>query len=337
MACSAFGQSLELVEWNGRTALSLKGAIEGGLAERFASIAPTVPPDAHGVPLLLLDSPGGDVDVAFAVSKIMDIIPFHTVIQSGATCASACASILFVAGTYRTMEDGGLFGLHSCSSGGIQNRLCNEEIAMHAVAHGVSHGAINAAQSYVGPGDIAWYSRADIDGWGISRYPGVEAVGFEKSEPQFFRMLGKNSPAQVVWRLDFWAKGWRAFYRPMADDQRELQLNIFCHESMRGKIFFMLEVNGPADLIQSVTQKAMLTTDVFTSVENSPVVTQIDPMVSGIFLVVPTENVLPLLRSADRFEFRVSMTKPYEDLVVNGSFSGSRPNLKFAANHCDYD
>src|SRR5688572_6067959 len=120
--CLTFPVKAEILStdtWRGKEVLRLTGPIEEGTAERFAGVLPRIAPLPHGMPILLLDSPGGSVAEAMAMSRLLDLHPFHTVVPDGARCASACASILFVAGTYRTVEPFGALGQHSCSVNGI--------------------------------------------------------------------------------------------------------------------------------------------------------------------------------------------------------------------------
>ena len=165
------------------------------------------------------------------ISKIMDGVPFHTIIPNGARCASACGSIVFIAGKYRTVEPLGLLGQHSCSINRQPFQACNELISQHGLHHGVSHGSIAAFVTYVLPNEILWFSRKKSDGYGLTRYPGERMSGFEKSEPIVIEALfGRMPPAQSAWRLDFHEDGFRAFLRPASDHEREMQTNLFCNE-----------------------------------------------------------------------------------------------------------
>lgn len=112
----------------------------------------------------------------------------------GARCASACASIVFIAGKTRTVEDRGSLGQHSCSRGGVPDEACNKAISRHAVKHGVSHGSIAAFVTYVAPESILWSSREDAEGWGLTNYPTEDLSGFVRSEPRVLKVLTGEMP-----------------------------------------------------------------------------------------------------------------------------------------------
>lgn len=327
----------DIVEWGGIKAIRLSGEITNESASRFNAISHLAEPAAHGFPILLLDSPGGSVMGALMLSAAMQITPVHTVIPDGASCASACASIVFIAGRYRTMEHFGRFGQHSCSSAGEPIPECNELLAQHALQHGVSHGAVSFFASHAPPEDMLWFSREDIDGWGISLYPGTEVAGFLKSEPRVTRLFtGEMPPPQQAWRLDFWKNGWRAFYRPVSDAERELQLNQFCFEDTPGVLYLSMEIHGPSEVFEQSVRFVELKTDYFSLISKNPIIWQEDTQVSIVALPIPTEHVLSWLKSVEEFEFGISMEKPYDPIIAWGNLNGSRQNLIFSANNCDY-
>lgn len=336
MPAVATAADFELLKWRGNMAVKMTGPIDLGTADKFAAIAETAEPAAHGLPILLLDSPGGSVLEAFLLSSALDRWPFHTVIPDGAECASSCASIVFIAGRYRTMEPFGRFGQHSCARGHIEDADCNEIISQHAFKHGVSHGSVSAFLTYVPASDILWFSREDIDGWGILYYPGSEDSGFEKSEPRVIGMITGNVPdGQLAWRLDHRGKGWRAFVRPARDDERELQISMFCREQDPGRLFLLAELNGPADIIKAAIVSASLETDAFTIEAVTPSVTQLDPLVTGLEIEIPESYVIPWLTKAQNFKLSFEVAHPYDPIWATGSLLGSRKNLIFAANNCD--
>lgn len=315
--------------------MRLTGPIVDGTADRFAALISAVPPFPHGVPVLLLDSPGGSVAEALEMSHLLDTHPFHTVVPDGARCASACASILFVAGAYRTVKPFGAIGQHSCSSNGKQDDLCNEVLAQHAVAHGVSHGSIAAFVTYVSPEEILWFSREDADGWGLTRYPGEEESGFQKSEPRVIKMLtGRMPPAQAAWRVDFREDGYRAFLRPASDAERELQLNIFCNENLKGRLFLSMEIHGPAAVVSEAILNLRVEADGFSWNDPSPVVWQADALISEVITEVPSDHIIPILSTDDALSFRIEMKKPYTPIVATTHLGSSGKVLRFAANHC---
>lgn len=264
-----------LVEWKGHQVILASGAIIQGDSLKLAEILPTAPKLPHGVPVILLSSPSGSVNEAFMMSNLMNIIKVHTVIPNSANCASACASILFIAGKYRTIEDGGLFGQHACSTNGIPNPLCNEEIAQHARKNGVSHGSVKAYLKYIEPQDISWFSRKDLDCWDISRYPYSSESGFSgKPEPCFLQtVLGKQSAGSVSgWRVDFIKNGYRAFLRPAGQYVQDGQLNLWCTNSIPSTLLLSVEIRGNAEIIKSAVKSATLSAapiNIYTNLSNS--------------------------------------------------------------------
>lgn len=339
--CPAWADIISLEEWRGHSVLRMSGPIGTGLAKQLTERLPEADVWAHGARILLLDSPGGDVDEALKVSQVLDEFSVHTVVPNGGRCASACGSIIFVAGHYRTVEAFGMIGQHSCSVGGVQDDECNEEIAMHAVANGISHGSIAAFVTYVSPDEILWFSREDVDGWGISRYPGEEAGGFEKSEPRVIQMLtGAPPPAQSAWRLDFFGDGFRAFLRPSSDAERELQLNIFCYESLPGRLFISMEIHGPRESIENALIEVQVLSENYGWKFSDPWILQEDQHVASVVVEVPRDFIIPFLTEMDQLIFNIDYRDPFQPMKATTYLAASRKNLVFAANHCstaDYD
>lgn len=162
---------IERTIWRDRPVLRLSGEIIAGDAVRLQEELPGLPMWPHGAPVVLLDSVGGSVAEAMRISNLFDRVPVHAVIPQGGRCASACASILFIAGRYRTVDPGGLLGQHSCSRNGVADSGCNAALAEHAVAHGVSYGSVAAFVTYVAPENVAWHTREQADCLGLTKYP----------------------------------------------------------------------------------------------------------------------------------------------------------------------
>lgn len=275
------------------------------------------------------------MDEALRMSEILDKFPTHTVVPNGASCASACGSIIFVAGQYRTVEAFGRIGQHSCARGGLADQDCNEEIAEHAMAHGVSHGAIAAFVTYTPPTEIIWFSREDIDGWGLSRYPGEVESGFRKSEPRVIKMLtGAMPPAQSAWRLDFHGDGYRAFVRSVSDAEREMQLNLFCYETLPGRLFLSMEINGEAAVLESAITKVSVITEGASWDSDQPMILQDDPTVATVVMEIPPELIRRFLTSSDVLVFEIGLQQPYVPIQASTYLAASRENLLFAANNC---
>lgn len=334
-------QGITVEKWRGYDVLKLSGPIYIGQAEEVKEKIQEVEVRAHGARVLLLDSPGGDVDEAFEISSILDQFRLHTVVPNGANCASACASILFVAGEFRTVEAFGTLGQHSCSVNGLPDEQCNKEIAAHAVAHGVSQGSILAFVTYTSPDEILWFTREDADGWGITRYPGEEASGFEKSEPRVLQMLtGVMPPAQAAWRLDFFGDGFRAFLRPVSDADREMQLNVFCYESLPGRLFISMEIHGPRIAVEDAIVEVQVLSTEYGWRSSHPWIMQEDSDVTSVTIEVPPEWIRAFLNRMDDLAFTIDYKPPFQQMRAATFLAPSRQNLVFAANNCaksDYD
>lgn len=335
VSVQSIAADLKVDVWRGQTVLRLSGPIDAGIAKKFQAIAKTIPLSPYKTRYLLLDSPGGLVGEAMLISKIMDRLAFHTVVPNGSECASACASIIFVAGKYRTVEPFGYLGQHSCSVSGQPDQDCNEVISKHGLDHGVSFGSIAAFVTYVPPDDILWFSREDSDGWGLTRYPGESESGFEKSEPRVIEMLTGNSPpAQTSWRLDFREDGYKAFLRPAADNVREMQINLFCVEKLSGRLFLSMEVHGAKEAIANSVLALSIATDHFSWLDEQPIIWQLDEKVGEIITEIPSSHILDFLNKANKLEFRIELEKPFEPMIAKTSLTQSRKVLRFAANHC---
>lgn len=168
----------------GRRIAIAKGSIEAGDSERLRTALKGADRDAFGHKTLVLDSPGGAVAEAFAMVAVMDYERVSTIVPAGATCASACAQILFLSGFYRIVADGGRLGLHSCHDARDRSRsmACNDMIARNAMAHGVPYGAILAFMHITMPGQVRWLDAREADCWGLTRWPPPSDRGVKQGD-----------------------------------------------------------------------------------------------------------------------------------------------------------
>ena len=325
----------QAVEWNGREVLLASGPIEQGDAKQYREALARIGEQPHGARVVLLDSPGGSVKAAMEMSDVNDEFSVHMVIPDGARCASACASILYISGDYRTTASGGLFGQHSCSRGGVPDPDCNELLALHAVNHGVAHGAVKAFVSYVEPEDILWFSDTDLDCHGVSFFPFSRQSGFERSEPCFFQMLkGEKPGGQVAWRVEMKADGYRAFARPVADDERDFEIGLFCDEAQPGQMFVEFDMRGPEGVIREA-----LTTGYVILGENRGIsvpysLEQLDRGFTRAALSLPKSFTREVLTKADRLGVAFDVVPGYNPITSWMDTTTSREALLFVANHC---
>lgn len=125
---------------------------------------------------LELDSPGGSVGEALAMAVNMDARgDIRTAVRAGASCASACAMVLFVSGKTRIVYMGGRLGIHSCRApDGSEARECNEAMAANATQHGVPWGVIEGFSKYTKPSSMMWLDAEDAECWGLMKWSAAD-------------------------------------------------------------------------------------------------------------------------------------------------------------------
>lgn len=328
---------VSLVDWNGYQVVLAEGEIVHEDADRVAAALAKADTLAHGARVLLLNSPGGMVGEALKFADRFDQLEakVHTIVPNGAKCASACASIVFVSGDYRTVEPEGLVGQHSCSFGSIPDEQCNDLIASHARSRGVAYGSIKAFLSGASPEDMIWFSRQDVDCWGISQYPFTSESDYQEIGPcVFLIMTGVYPSAQSAWRVDFHGSGYRAFLRPAVDHLRELELGIFCDERHPGQLFLTMDITGPAEKVREVVQRAAVIAPPVIE-ESLPIkVEQVDRLHSRATVALPKERTLDLLEKSDAISVLLEVKPPYTTMQGSTHLGQSRDALRFVADNC---
>ena len=173
-AAPASAMSFHFAKKAGIQVVLAKGDIKRGDAKRLARALQKAGRDKHGTKQLLLDSPGGLVAEAFLMAEIMHDAGVSTVVPKGALCASACASVLFVSGRYRTVDKGGALAIHSCydSRSGRMMSDCNALISAHAEAEGLSGSTMMALQEAAGSDTVILFDRDDAACFGLTLQPG---------------------------------------------------------------------------------------------------------------------------------------------------------------------
>jgi membrane-bound ClpP family serine protease len=94
----------------GGTRISFRGEIVRGDEQRFRAIASRISDD--DVVVVALASPGGDVDPAVAIGRMVRERGFMTMVWSSAGCASAC-TLIWLAGQPAVIEWGSRLGFHA--------------------------------------------------------------------------------------------------------------------------------------------------------------------------------------------------------------------------------
>jgi hypothetical protein len=158
---------------DGRRIVLGEGLVAEGDADRLRVALESADRDASGHKVLALDGSGGQIVEAFAMVDVMDDESVSTLVRTGASCASACAQILFLSGVHRTVEGSGRIGLHSCHTAGDRSRsmACNELIAQNALARGTPYGTIMAFLHLTPATGMAWLDAPEADLWGFTRKP----------------------------------------------------------------------------------------------------------------------------------------------------------------------
>lgn len=150
-----------------------EGPVTDGDAERLRVALRSADRDHAGFKIMALDSGGGAIVEAFAMVGVMDREKVATVVRPGASCASACAQVLFLSGGHRTIEGDGRIGLHACHTAGERTRsaACNELIAQNALARGTPYGSIMVFLHVTGPAQMTWLGAAEAELLGFIRKP----------------------------------------------------------------------------------------------------------------------------------------------------------------------
>jgi hypothetical protein len=176
----------------GLTVLVVSGEIKHGDARRLIKALESVDRDRHGTKRLYLESDGGVVDEALKMAAIIQGAGVTTIVRRDAVCASACASVLFVAGKYRMVEKGGMLAIHSCydSLTGRAATECNAIISAHADAAGVSGITMMALQEAAGNDAIILFESEDASCFGLTLKPGARPS--KKDAPCVKQVVGER-------------------------------------------------------------------------------------------------------------------------------------------------
>ena len=105
--------------------LSVSGTIHAGSFELFVEETDKI---KDYIEMVILNSPGGSVEDALAISKRIRENEWSTKVEKGALCASSCP-IVFSGGVKREAEEGAAIGLHQIYSTGDDPRNNDEAIS----------------------------------------------------------------------------------------------------------------------------------------------------------------------------------------------------------------
>src|SRR3569833_1433002 len=165
---------------DGQKIVLARGEIVGGDGGKLIRVLRMASVDKHGPRPLWLDSPGGSVVDAMEMADVIGALGVTTVVRPKAMCASACASVVFVAGKYRRIDKGGQLLIHSCfdARNGEKMDDCDLAISQRAAANGLSGRAMMAFQEVApGPKYGVLFNTADAACFGLTRAPGKAELG----------------------------------------------------------------------------------------------------------------------------------------------------------------
>jgi hypothetical protein len=179
-ALPAQAMQFRLIQSAGEVAVLATGAIGPGDADRLAAALRRATRDRHGTKELLISSVGGVVAEAWAMADVINQVGVTTIVPAGSLCASACASVVFVAGKYRTIQKGGQLAIHSCfdDRNGQKMDDCDALISARAEQEGISGRAMMAFQEMApGPDSAIVFDPANAACFGLTRAPGKASLG----------------------------------------------------------------------------------------------------------------------------------------------------------------
>jgi uncharacterized protein YecT (DUF1311 family) len=157
---------------NGVKVVRAFGPIRPGDAEKLRAVAGQATIGPGGLRAMLLSGPGGLVEEAKLVARLISAFDFKTMVDDD--CASACASILYPAGKAFILLDKGRLGFHPCYSAVDLKELpeCTEDIAQFSLRNGFPYGSIKVFASVTSATDIFWVSNVLARCYGMERFSG---------------------------------------------------------------------------------------------------------------------------------------------------------------------
>jgi hypothetical protein len=159
------------------TSIVITGTIEHGDGKRLATYLSNRTQQGYPTEFVMLNSDGGFVLDAASMADVIVAHGAKTVVDRADMCVSACV-LVFAAGRQRLYWPGAHIGVHSAFDGTNGLNAPGEDDANASVAvaklyqlMGVPAAVI--AKMITTPGnDIAWLTRADIEGWAIDAESG---------------------------------------------------------------------------------------------------------------------------------------------------------------------
>jgi membrane-bound ClpP family serine protease len=174
LCCASSSGAMEFAPFASRAGIAIKatGAIEIGDAAKLQQVIHQASVDEKGLRRIILESPGGKAGEAMLIAKLIRANNFITLV--GGECASACAMILYPAGRYFMLLDGGKLGFHSCydSRSLVEQPECTKAVAEFAASNGFPYGSIKIFASLAGPAEMYWVTNVLAYCYGMERFIG---------------------------------------------------------------------------------------------------------------------------------------------------------------------
>ena len=157
------------------TAIIATGPITTGDAAKLEMLVSAATTDENGLRRIILESPGGNVIEAVRIAEIIRNKNFVTLVKG--ECASACAMVLYPAGRYSMLLDGGKLGFHSCYNRqtSVEHPECTEAIAKLAASNGFPYGSIKVFAGLAGPQNMYWVTNVLAYCYGLEHFIGDPA------------------------------------------------------------------------------------------------------------------------------------------------------------------
>jgi hypothetical protein len=182
---------------------------------------------------------------------------------------------------------------------------------------------------------LLWMSASDVECWGLARYPFEYESNFEKSEPCLIKQWkGESLGSQSAWRIEFEKDGYRAFQRVTEDNEREMELNLFCSEQNPGTLFLAMSITGPDASIRKIVKEVSLQAPPLKYLGASFGFRETGEGRTQVILTIPPKDVPTFLQKVNYLKFTVHLLPPFTDMVATTYLSNSRKALRFAANNC---
>lgn len=153
--------------------------------------------ETHGTAVVLFESPGGSLLAGLAMGRAIRLQGATTVVDEGATCASACG-LAWLGGVRRMMGAGAKVGFHAAyyvddQGRSIETGQGNALIGAYLNQLGLSEKAVLYI-TQAAPADMTWLTFDDADDLGISvRQVGAAAPARPAAPP--VRQAAPNPPA----------------------------------------------------------------------------------------------------------------------------------------------